>query len=280
MGLLKRLLAVPTEKADKPGDVDVSAQVAAVVTAWGDNLASMSLDNPGAMSVSVVADSDGDADAGDAVALYVVGDRYASWYILATGLKAEVIAFWSYIYDGWCESEMLCCSEELAKAVAKAAGYVESEEEARAAILDYLERADEQAKPVYKVAKAEAAQRYTLGVAYPANEVDSHGDWTDEVELERTAWEFMQSGNAVLKGAGTDHADGTDLAGTPVESYIWRGPDWQDEDGSVIAKSGDWMLGVVWNEDAWGRIEKDELTGYSIQGLAFVDESAETPEGD
>jgi hypothetical protein len=127
------------------------------------------------------------------------------------------------------------------------------------------------------VAKSDDSQRYTLGVAYPANEVDSHGDWTDEAELEQAAWRFMGTGQVLKAGAGTDHADGTDLSGVPVESYVWRGPDWTDADGNVIAKSGDWLLGVVWTEEAWARIQAGELTGYSIQGTSFMDESEPAP---
>lgn len=126
----------------------------------------------------------------------------------------------------------------------------------------------------YHVIKADQQQRYTLGVAYPAGEVDSHGDYTTQDVLEKAAWEFMLSGQAVTAGAGTDHADGTDLSGRVVESYIYRGPNWQGDTGEQIANSGDWMLGVVWGQQAWDRILRGELTGYSIQGLAkIVDEA-------
>jgi hypothetical protein len=136
-------------------------------------------------------------------------------------------------------------------------------------------------KPTYTIVKnatvqkdGEQPQQYTLGVAYPASDGDwrdSHGDYATEGDLEQAAWDFMRSGQVLKAGSGTDHADGTDLSGTPVESYIYRGPEWVDDDGEVIAKSGDWMLGVVWGDDAWQRIESDELTGFSIQGVAVVE---------
>lgn len=133
----------------------------------------------------------------------------------------------------------------------------------------------------YRVLKADAEQRYTLGVAYPVDEIDSHGDFTDAAELEQAAWEFAK--NVIAKsdpGVGTDHKEGTDGAAQVVESYIYRGPQWVAEDGTVIAKEGDWLVGAIWTEEAWARVQKDELTGWSIQGLAFRDDTQETPDGD
>jgi hypothetical protein len=40
------------------------------------------------------------------------------------------------------------------------------------------------------------------------------------------------------------------------------------------------MVGGVWTEDAWGRVEKGELTGWSIQGLARIDEDADAPDAE
>ena len=55
---------------------------------------------------------------------------------------------------------------------------------------------------------------------------------------------------------GTDHADGTTGAGRVVESYIYRGPDWFIGDAAI--KSGDWLLGTVWDETTWAKIKKGE----------------------
>lgn len=154
-------------------------------------------------------------------------------------------------------------------------------EDTDATILKHLN--GELVKPVekseYRVIKSDETQRYTLGVAYPADQVDSHGDFTTPEELEATAWNFM--GDVIakgLEGAGTDHVDGTDGAGRIVESYIYRGPDWVDaESGKTIAKSGDWMLGAIWNEAEWESIVKGERTGWSIQGIASVDDDITSP---
>jgi len=124
------------------------------------------------------------------------------------------------------------------------------------------------------VVRPEEEKRYTLGVAYPVDELDSHGDFTDASELEEAAWRFMR--DVIAKGhpgAGTDHAEGTEGAAQVVESYVYRGPDWLDEEGNLIAKAGDWLVGAVWSEEAWQRVRRGELTGWSIQGLASREEA-------
>lgn len=119
----------------------------------------------------------------------------------------------------------------------------------------------------YGVMKADEEQHYTLGVAYPANKVDAHGEYTSPEELENTAWHWM----AKHGGIGIQHQDGTLGHGVPVESYIYRGPDWTVDNQTIHA--GDWLLGVVWDDPAWVLIKKGILTGYSIDGAAFRKET-------
>jgi 2'-5' RNA ligase len=123
----------------------------------------------------------------------------------------------------------------------------------------------------YRVVKADKPQRYTLGVAYPASRIgtrkakdntDSHGDYMTPEEVEAAAWAFMQKPDI-----GMMHKDGTGGAATVVESYIYRGPTWAIEDQKI--EPGDWLVGAVWSEEAWPRIESGELTGWSMQGYAF-----------
>lgn len=114
----------------------------------------------------------------------------------------------------------------------------------------------------YGVLKAADSQHYTLGIAYPADEVDAHGEFTSPEELETTAWHWM----ATHRSVGLQHQDDTEGHGIPVESYIYRGPDWEINDQTVHA--GDWLVGVVWDDDAWNLIQAGLLTGYSIQGEA------------
>lgn len=118
----------------------------------------------------------------------------------------------------------------------------------------------------YVVLKREEERRYTLGVAYPASHIDAHGDYTTPDELEEAAWTFMQKVRFGRASIGLMHRTGTDGSGTVVESYIYRGPDWH-VNGEVV-RNGDWLLGVIWEPNAWELIKKGEIKGYSIQGFA------------
>ncbi|MBX5477157.1 MAG: hypothetical protein IRZ18_08570 [Clostridia bacterium] len=114
----------------------------------------------------------------------------------------------------------------------------------------------------YTVMKAAEEQHYTLGIAYPADRIDAHGEFTSAEELERTAWHWMAEHRLI----GIQHEDGTTGHGVPVESYIYRGPDWEINGQTV--RAGDWLLGVVWDDTAWDLIKRGVLKGYSIQGEA------------
>lgn len=113
-------------------------------------------------------------------------------------------------------------------------------------------------------------QRYVLGLAYQAgpderiNEgMDGGRDFFTPAELEKAAWAFLRKGPAV----GLAHAPGTEGAGDIVESYIYRGPDWDIGDG-LIVKSGDWLVGAILNPVVWELQKAGHLDGWSVSGTA------------
>jgi hypothetical protein len=120
------------------------------------------------------------------------------------------------------------------------------------------------------VCKAAEPQRYVLGIAYQAGPdpriakgADGGRDYFTTAELEKAAWSFLRNGPQV----GLFHVDGTEGAATVVESYIYRGPDWDLGEG-LVAKSGDWLVGAILDDRAW-RLHKDgKLNGWSPQGTA------------
>jgi hypothetical protein len=104
-------------------------------------------------------------------------------------------------------------------------------------------------------------QRYALGVAYPADQLDGHGEFMTPEDVEQAAWGFLRLGPQV----GLYHADGTIGHAQVVESYIYRGPDWQLGDQTVHA--GDWLLGVIFDPDTWELVKAGRIVGWSIQGI-------------
>lgn len=123
------------------------------------------------------------------------------------------------------------------------------------------------------VTKGATPQRYVLGIAYQAGPdpriqkgADGGRDYFSAEELEKAAWGFLRSGPRV----GLFHVDGTDQGGggaQVVESYIYRGPDWDLGDG-LVAKSGDWLIGAVLSPKAWDLYQAGRIGGFSPQGTA------------
>jgi hypothetical protein len=113
-------------------------------------------------------------------------------------------------------------------------------------------------------------QRYVLGIAYQAGPdpriatgADGSRDFFSPEELEKAAWEFTKSSRSI----GLFHKNGTEGHADVVESYIYRGPDWDLGDG-VVVKSGDWLLGTILDDIAWDMYKSGEFTGFSPQGTA------------
>ena len=127
---------------------------------------------------------------------------------------------------------------------------------------------------VCRVIKAAEERRYTLGVAYPAlkpdvgKAADGYRDFVSAEVLEQTAWNWMRKHRDI----GLFHRDGTDGHATVVESYIWRGPDWTQlspVDGKpYVVKSGDWMLGTIWDDYGWQLVKSGLVQGWSPEGGA------------
>jgi hypothetical protein len=112
-----------------------------------------------------------------------------------------------------------------------------------------------------------APQRYTLGLAYPAGSLDGHGEFMSAATLEKTAWAYLDGGSQV----GLYHSDRPEVLGhgRVVESYIYRGPDWSVSDasgGTQVVCAGDWLLGAVWDEQAWPLVQR---FGWSIDGVGY-----------
>jgi len=118
----------------------------------------------------------------------------------------------------------------------------------------------------YRVVKADP-QRFSLGLAYPAHDLDGHSEGMTADEVERVCWGYLSDGREI----GLQHADGTLGHATVVENYIYRGPDWHvpGVDGAEqVIRAGDWMLGVIWDVATWPRVLAGGI-GWSIDGLGL-----------
>lgn len=114
-------------------------------------------------------------------------------------------------------------------------------------------------------------QQYLLGVAYQAGPdpaiqrgADGGRDYFAPDELEKAAWSFLPGGAAVGLFHGPDDTVGHY---TVTESYIYRGPDWDLGDGTVV-KAGAWLIGGLCDDIAWSLYKSGQITGFSPQGRA------------
>jgi hypothetical protein len=113
-------------------------------------------------------------------------------------------------------------------------------------------------------------QKFVLGVAYQAGPdpriargQDGGRDFFTPAELEKAAWSFMLSGQQ----HGLHHADGTEGAARPVESYIYRNPiPWVVAPDLVVRKN-DWVLGSLLDDHSWELATAGQVTGWSPQGI-------------
>ena len=118
---------------------------------------------------------------------------------------------------------------------------------------------------------ADEPQRYVLSIAYKAGKdpritkgADGGRDFFTAEELEKAAWSYLRKGDPQV---GIGHIDGTTGAATVVESYVWRGPDWDLGDGIVVTK-GDWLIGMILEPRSWELAQQGKLNGLSPQGVA------------
>ncbi|MGA5820820.1 XkdF-like putative serine protease domain-containing protein [Kitasatospora sp. NPDC094028] len=114
-------------------------------------------------------------------------------------------------------------------------------------------------------------RQYVLGLAYQAGRdarivkgMDGGRDFFTPDELEKACWSFLPGGADVGLFHGPDDTIGHF---TVTESYIYRGPDWPQENGTVI-KAGDWLIGGICDDIAWRLVKSGRVNGFSPQGAA------------
>ena len=110
-------------------------------------------------------------------------------------------------------------------------------------------------------------QRFFLAVAWQAGRdesivrgADGRRDFATAESIEKAAWKFMKT-----RDLGLFHQDGTMGHAELTESYIYRGPDWPQPDGTVV-KAGDWLIGGIADEPTWAAMKAGRITGVSVQG--------------
>lgn len=110
-----------------------------------------------------------------------------------------------------------------------------------------------------------------VGAAYKAMEEDAHGDFATENTCGQLMNSFIEKG----EGSNINHAG-------DVVSDIQIVKNWQLEEDLITTnhageeetiKKGSWMAAaIVKAGDTWDKIEKNELNGWSMEGMGVYDE--------
>jgi len=115
----------------------------------------------------------------------------------------------------------------------------------------------------------QAEQRYTLGPVYVPGLEDAHGEFTDEVTLQKALWDWIRKGDRAIY---MQHSE--EVAGEMVEMLTWP---FEIEAALEVPGQGATnysfpadtpFMGVVWKDWAWDQVKAGELRGYSIGGVA------------
>lgn len=120
-----------------------------------------------------------------------------------------------------------------------------------------------------KIAKMYAPKRIVIGEVYvpydpsDPDTVDTHRHAALAEDIEKAAYRFMEEMN--LKNIDQQH-NFVSGYGYVVESYIAK-------EGDPNFKPGSWIIGVkVTDDEVWTKIEKGEITGFSLAGSAVLED--------
>lgn len=159
-------------------------------------------------------------------------------------------------------------------------------------------------KEIFKVSKflqKDEKRRYTLGVVYAPDELDTDDEFTDAAELEKACWNFMRDLQAargvakvgveifsqVQKAMEAGDEIKLEIDSEAMDQIAKRGVnamhmlDLEDCEvvecyiapadmkiGKQAVKKGTWLAGIIWSPKYFEKIESGEWTGYSMGGTA------------
>ncbi len=111
-----------------------------------------------------------------------------------------------------------------------------------------------------RIIKADSDSHYVTGIVYEPMVEDTDGNYMTAAEIEKAAHWFMKNaGDADIQHCFSK-AEGVEV----VESYIAK-CDMEIEDQSI--KKGTWLMTMeISDADVWDKIEKGEITGFSMGG--------------
>ncbi len=117
-----------------------------------------------------------------------------------------------------------------------------------------------------RIVKTDSENHYVTGVVYEPMTEDSHGDYMEEAEIIKAAYYFAKNGDKVDLQHSFEPLDGA----TVVENWVAKA-DFKIDDEKI--RKGTWLMTVeVTDADIWDKIEKGEISGFSMGGVGEYSE--------
>jgi len=112
-----------------------------------------------------------------------------------------------------------------------------------------------------KIIKADKQNHYVTGIVYEPKKEDTHGDFMTEEEITKAAYYFAKNSNKIDLQHNFEPLD----CASVVESWIAKA-DFHINDETI--QKGTWLMTVeIANDTIWNKIEKGEITGFSMGGF-------------
>lgn len=123
-----------------------------------------------------------------------------------------------------------------------------------------------------KIVKTDSENHFVTGIVYEPMSVDTQGDYMTAEEIQKAAHWYAKNGTGVDVQHDEKKLDSADV----VESWIAKA-DFTLDDTDI--KKGTWLMTVeISDQDIWNKIEKGELTGFSMGGEGRYEEDDDEPE--
>lgn len=117
-----------------------------------------------------------------------------------------------------------------------------------------------------RIVKADSENHYVTGVVYEPMTEDSHGNYMSEEEITKAAYYFAKNGDKV----DIQHSFEPFYGATVVETWIAKA-DFKIGDEEI--RKGTWLMTMeIADADVWEKIEKGEITGFSMGGVGEYSE--------
>ncbi len=117
-----------------------------------------------------------------------------------------------------------------------------------------------------RIVKTDSENHYVTGIVYEPMTEDAHGNYMEEAEITKAAYYFAKHGDKVDIQHSFEPFDGA----TVVENWIAKA-DFKIGDEEV--RKGSWLMTIeVTDADVWDKIEKGEISGFSMGGVGEYSE--------